>query len=378
MAQVIDKYHAVARGSSTMYYYRYPDNTSEATRIYSGEGFFLHKDYMAKESNGMYLMIEPSGWIPFYYVDEVVPYYTTVTDACTPPSSVSVNTQTKVLTITGGAGGDLNNWIGFGVSRRDRTISSSVWGEWSADTVVSSRTVALSVASGMVCQYRVRTLGDAGSAYYSDYTVCDTLLNGNTAAGTPAVLLPVSGMETCSAAVIVKIDCPPEPDGDAMSLQRSMDGSAWSSVADLTAAGGIVYDTLSPADGSHSISYRLIDANGEAGGTDTITFTRYTAAWRRTISQGDIIANQEISFVADIKELLDHVNRLRSFYGKEPLVLPGTPGMLADWHKQMLAMQEAVDSCRTATNREAYGFELPTGWPKAYRINQLREAIENT
>ena len=378
MAQVIEKYHAVARGSSTMYYYEYADTSSAATRIYTGEGFYLHKNYRSRESNGLYLMIEPSGWIPFYYVDEIEPCYITTTDACTPPSSVSLNTQSKVLTITGGAGGDLNSWTGFGISHRDRPINSTAWGGWSGDTVVSNRSVTVSVDSGMVRQYRVRTLGSAGSGYYSGYTVCETLLNGNTAAGTPAILLPVSGMDTCSAVAVLKIECPPEPDGDSMVLQRNVDGGGWVNAANLTGSGGMVFDELAPMIGSHTVSYRLVDSNGEAGSADSITFTRSPITWNRTIYSGGIIANQEISFVADIGEMLAYVNQICGFYGKAPIALPGTPGVLADWHRQLLAMQNAIDSCRTITNRGVYGFEQPTGWPNAYRINQLREAIENT
>ena len=378
MAQVIERYHAQAGGSSTMYYYRYADNTSAATRIYTGEGFFLVSDYIASMIGTMYKMDEPSGWIPWYHVQNITPVYKTVTDACTAPTAVSLDVETQTLTISGGDGGDLNSWTGFGISSRGRAISSAEWGEWSTDEVIAGRSVSVSAESGMVRQFRVRTLGSAGSDYYSDYTVCETLLNGNAAAGTPVILLPVSGLETCSAAVIVKIECPAEPDGDAMTLQRSMDGGDWVDAAELDGAGGTVYDELAPEEGAHTVRYRLMDANGETGGEDSLSFTRSAPAWNRAISQYDIIANPEISFTADIQQLFGYVSQLRAFYGKAQVAFPGTAGLLADWHKQMLAMQNAIDGCRKSTGREAYGFELPTGWPKAYRINQLKEAIENT
>jgi len=378
MAQVVDGYSAIASGSSTMYYYTHADNTSPATRIYTGEPIYLEPDYLENMVGTMYRMKVPDGWIHWYHVDQIAPVYRTVTDPCTPPASVDMDPKAKTLTITGGGGGDLNSWTGFGVSHRDRAINSAAWGDWSPDTVVSSRSVSISADSGMVRQYRVRTLGEAGSAYYSDYTVCETLLNGNTAAGTPVILLPVSGMDTCAAIAVVKIECPAEPDGDAMTLQRSMDGGAWTNVASLTGQGGMAYDTLALPVGSHTVNYRLMDSNGETGGEDSITLTRSPLVWRRAINAGDIIANREISFVADINELLGYVNKLRAFYGKGQIALPGTPGYLADWHKQIYAMQNAVDDCRWSTGREAYGFELPTGWPSAYRINQLRTAIENT
>lgn len=376
MAKVIDCYSAEAGGSSTMYYYRYPDNTSEATRIYTGEAIYLAVDYLSGMEGSMYRMVDPEGWIQWYHVRNIQPVYRTVTDACIAPETVSI--QNGILTISGGSGGDLNAWTGFGISWRERAINSALWGAWSVDQVITERSIPVSAESGTVRQYRVRTLGEAGEDYYSDYTVCETLISGNTAAGVPVVMLPVSGTETCAAVCVAKIQCPPEPDGDSMTLQRSLDGGAWVDVTTLDGTGGTVYDTLSPEKGAHTLRYRLVDANGESGGEDGISFSRAALSWNRVIEQYGIIANRDISFVADIQQLFECVNRLRAFYGKPQLVMPGTPGMLADWHKQMYAMQEGVDGCRRATGREAYGFQLPTGWPKAFRINQLREAIENT
>lgn len=378
MAQVVDCYNAEAGGSSTMYYYRYPDNTSQATRIYTGEAIYLAADYLESMVGSMYRMVDPEGWIQWYHVRNIQPVYRTVTDVCSAPERVSINPETKILTITGGAGGDLNAWTGFGVSCRTRAISTADWGEWSGDVITSGRTVSVSAESGTVRQYRVRTLGEAGSEYYSPYTVCETLLSGNAAAGTPVILLPVSGADTYASVCTAVIQCPPEPDGDAMTLQRSLDGGAWTDVAEVDSAGGTVYDALSVEVGAHVLRYRLMDANGESGGEDGISFARIALAWSREINQYDIIANQELSFVKDIQQMMTCINQARAFYGKAQIALPGTPGYLADWHKQMLAMQNALDSCRKATGRETYGFELPTGWPKAYRINQLRAAIENT
>lgn len=378
MAKVVERYYATAGGSSTMYYYEYPDNTSDATRIYTGEGFFLSKDYQERMSGSMYLMVEPSGWIPWYHVQEITPVYKTITDSCTAPTAVVLDTAAKVLTIAGGSGGDLNNWTGFGVSYRERAINSTAWGEWSADAVVNSRSVAVSVNSGMVRQYRVRTLGDAGSDYYSGYVLCETLLNGNTAAGTPAILLPLSGMETCAGLAAFWIECPPEPDGDNMTLQRSLDGGGWVNAANLTGAGGVICDEVAVETGTHTVRYRLMDANGETGGEDSITISRTALEWGRTISPGDVIANRQISFVADIDEMFAKINQLRVFYGLHTAVLPGRAGRLSDWSAQLAAMQAAVDECRTTTGRGAYGFEQPSGWPSAQQINQLRTAIATT
>lgn len=378
MAQVIDRYRAEAGGSSAMYYYQYADNTSAATRLYSGTVIYLHKDYADRITAGMYLMVDPSGWIPWYYVQNVKPVYKTVTDACTPPDKLTIDRTAQTLTITGGAGGDLNALTGFGVSFRERAISSSAWGEWSEDTVTAGRILSVSAGSGMVRQYRARTLGEAGSGYYSSYVICETLLNGNTAAGTPAVILPVSGMETIGASPTVRIDCPAEPVGDGMTLQRSLDGGGWTDAAALTGEGGTVYDTLSVEEGGHTVRYRLVDANGEAGGEDAISFVRSPANWSRAISPGDVIANREISFASDVRELMEKVNGMRAFYGMPAAALPGTPGRAGDWACQLQAMQTAAAECRAALQLADAAFEQPASWPRASQINQLRSAIENT
>jgi len=376
MAKVIDCYAAEAGGSSTMYYYRYPDNTSEATRIYTGEAIYLAADYLDSMSGNMYRMVDPEGWIQWYHVQNIQPVYKTITDKCAVPSAVTLDVGAKTLVITGGDGGDLNEWIGFGVSHRERAVSSTAWGAWSQDEVITTRSYTVSSVGGMVRQYRVRTLGAAGSGYYSEYAVCDTLLNGNTAAHTPVVLLPLSGMESCARRIAVTIECPPEPDGESMSLQRRMDQGAWETAASLAGAGGVVCDVLDTEEGSHTLSYRLLDAAGESGGEDSITFVCAPPVWKRSIAPGDVIANRQISFAQDITEMLMYLNKLRAFYGLTAIALPGRIGGVFDWHRQLDAMQMAVDECRIASGQPVYEFDRPVVWPSADQINQMRTALE--
>jgi len=376
MAQVISHYTATVGGNSAMYYYKEADNTSSATRIYTGTAVTLPVDYESRLTNRLYPTIDPGGWIYAVYFRNITPVYKTVTDACTAPSSLTLNTASKTLTITGGKGGDLNALTGFGVSWRERQISNSVWGAWSAETFTSSRSISVEANSGMVRQYRARTRGEAGSQYYSTYTVCDTLLIGNTAAGTPVVLLPVSGTQTCASAPVVKIQCPADADGDTMTLQRSLDGGAWVNAATLPGSGGVAYDPVSVGTGSHTVRYRLRDANGEGGGEDSITFSRINRSWKRTISTGNVIANHEISFVADIMEMLERVNLVRTFYGLSEISLPGTPGRAADWKNQLAAMQAALNECAAVSGRGNCGFASTSAWPNAQEINQLRTVIQ--
>lgn len=378
MAKVVSHYTASAGGSSTMYTYEQPDDTSKALRIYTGDLINLPEDYSDRITNSMYPTLYPGGWIFWYYVHDIEPSYRTITDPCTAPESVEMDKGAGIIFITGGTGGDLNTWTGYAVSYRQRMISSTEWSDWSQETFTDSPVVGINVGSGMVRQYRVRTTGSAGSDYYSPYTVCPTLLIGNAPAGTPVVLTPVSGMETSSGCAAVKIECPPEPDGDAMTLQRMLNNGAWTTVANLGGNGGVVCDVLSVSDGDYNVRYRLADASGAMGSEDGISFSRKAHSWQREIVSGGIIANREISFAADLQEMLDCVNRLRTFYGLGVVSLPGEIGRLGDYQQQMTAMQAAVDECRTASGREAYGFASPSGWPHAQQINQLRQAMENT
>lgn len=183
MAKVITSYGA--EFTSTGYIYERPDIYSSHVQYDVGTPITLPADYAAKIDDGFYPVIAPSGWVLYYEIGNITANYTTTTDTCAPPSSVTLNVNTKVLTITGGAGGDLNTFQGWGVSWRERQESGTTWGSWSDDTVTTTNVVNVTVNAGMVRQFRVRTRGSAGSSYYSAYVECPTLLVGITAATAP-------------------------------------------------------------------------------------------------------------------------------------------------------------------------------------------------
>ena len=64
----------------------------------------------------------------------------------------------------------------------------------------------------------------------------------------------------------IKVDCPKEPDGETMTLQRSVNGGAWTNVTTVASSGGVVYDTLALSIGTWTVKYRLMDASGASGG----------------------------------------------------------------------------------------------------------------
>ena len=116
MAQVITGYSAVM--SSTDYIFDSPDANSDKTQYGYGTELMLPSDYISRMNGEFFPVTHPeSGWIRYSVVGSITPIYQTVTDACTAPSIVTLSG--KVLFIEGGAGGDQNTFLGYGISWRD-------------------------------------------------------------------------------------------------------------------------------------------------------------------------------------------------------------------------------------------------------------------
>lgn len=94
--------------------------------------------------------------------------------ACGAPTACSVNntlaTSNVTLSWSGASGGTGNYITGYEVQRRESSDGSS-WGSWSHLTTTSSTSLSVAppTTAGNYYQYRVRTLGSAGSAYYSGW-----------------------------------------------------------------------------------------------------------------------------------------------------------------------------------------------------------------
>lgn len=374
MARVVSYYRAEAQGGATFYSYAQPDDTSSAVRIYRGDLVTLPADYLSQEENSMWPTLIPGGWMFYYNVGNIEAVYEYLPDACTPPDYVGLYGTT--LYIYGGTGSEENEWRGWEVSYRDRPVNEAVWGEWGNAFITVTNETEVEMAPGMVRQFRVRTRGSAGRSYYSGYVVCQTLLNGNAAAGTPTVELPVPGMSCRLHSPWVRVICPPDPDDDPMRLMRSVDGGSWTLAVQLDGKGGIITDRLPwLEEGEHTIEYRLYDVNNLGSPIDRAAFTVEPAQWTRAIAPGDVISNQQFSHQADLHQLLQAVNGMRAFYGLSEVSFPGTVGHFCDWKSQMETLLQAVD--------EVYQlFEQPQSWPEvpaypaAQIINTIREACE--
>ena len=371
MAKIIENYSAVM--NSTDYIFDRPDVSGSKTQYDYGQELRLPANYGERETDGFYPVTYPeNGWIRYYVVGGITPNYKTVTDKCTPPSSLTISGNK--MTITGGAGGDLNTFTGYGINWRERDITGAGWSEWSAETAAGA-TVSVTANAGKARQYRARTQGSAGEAYYSDYVVCETLVSGNTAAKVPTILLPASGAVSSSLTPVVVVSCGADNEGDQMTLKRSIDGADWVNAATVAGTGGTVYDRLpEQTAGTHVIRYKLTDINAAESETVSVSVVIGAASWTREIKSGDIISNKNISHIADINEMAEAVNVQRLYYGLEPISLPGTVGKFADWGQQMQTMLDASKQCLAAAGQPVTASTSDV-YPSANTINELRQRI---
>lgn len=106
---------------------------------------------------------------------------------CSPPSSISIsNTSPKkgqqiTVSWSGAKGGTSNSITGYDIEYK---IGSGGWNSWksiSTSNTYASTTDSWSQPVGQTGQYRVRTKGNRGSQYYSDWAYSGTLTISNSA-----------------------------------------------------------------------------------------------------------------------------------------------------------------------------------------------------
>lgn len=375
MAKVLKSYSAVTENRT---YFRPEPSFSVSGSLQVEAGYVFHIHVQADGSpwleNGFYRSNE--GWIHFSDITITGEVYETITDKCIPPKNISLNTSTKVLTISGGAGGDLNTFTGYGISWRDAPIGTSSYGAWLSDVVVNSSntTVTYNVIapSGYVRQFRARTLGSAGASYYSDYVIGGTTLTGNSSPKSPVIKIPSSNAITIHPMPYVVIECLADPDGDVQTLKRQLDNGSWENVTTLR--NGTFTDQLPTLQtGSHTVKYKLADQYFESS-VASVSFVVSSHAWNRTINSGDVISNAFISHKDEINDMLSAVNIQRAWHGLDNIGLAGSVGQFATWKKQMEALLEGINACALSVGMSATALSIPS-YPTAAVINAIRKLI---
>lgn len=378
MAQTITHYTAQAVGGVTLYCYEQPNENSRATRIQRGTALKLPPWYACEMPNSMVRIIHPqNGWMFLCNVTDIQPVYGTIIGKCKPPTVVSLDPSTRKLTFDGGEGGELNTLTGFGISWRDREINSAAWSAWTEDVFTADSSITVNVPLlGKIRQFRVRTRGSAGSDYFSGYVLCKTQLI-TASVPTPVILYPMSGTSSRSAAPWLMVHCPAASAQQELYVQ--IDGGDWEHLttceADETTESHTQLTNLAP--GLHTLRVKLLQANGAESPMDSVLFTREDFSWSRPIAAGDVIASPHISHRRDLLELLETLNVIRNYYGLPSIeALPGYVGRLADWQKQITALQQGLDEVYSA-KEEILTPYLTAAWPTASVINQLRKCMED-
>jgi hypothetical protein len=232
--------------------------------------------------------------------------------------------------------------------------------------------VTVNVSSGKVRQYRVRTRGAAGSAYFSPYAVCQTLATCPTLEAVPVVEAPRNGASSYCSQPLMRVSCRAAGDGTARKLMRSVDGGAWTLRKEFTKNLSLADQLPALAYGTHTIRYRMEGADGAVGDAVSVQIMICERVWSRDLSRGMVISSRTVSHRAEIEELLSAVNALRAFYGLDAVTLPGTVGRLCDWKPQMKAMQSGINEVRQAMDQQKHQWTTAPGWPTADILLDLR------
>lgn len=286
-------------------------------------------------------------------------------------------TEGNVTGSWGGATAGINNAItGYDIQYRDSAegVNWTAWADYSSVGSVASASLAPNSTRGHYRQFRIRTKGSAGSSFYSGWTLSPTVRR-NRAPLTPAFIYPVANQTSYSQSPRLAVQFSAEPDGQAQTVQLSVDGGDYGAIYQASAAAGSAYVALPALGvGTHSLSLRMLDAMGAVSGVTQRTIQVANVAWTRAIATGTRIAGGGISHQADITQMLSRINAVRAFYGLAAATLTGV-GRWAAWRENMLALQTAMTAVYQATGRATPSWTAVPVYPTAAIINQIRSAI---
>ena len=202
-----------------------------------------------------------------------------VPTACGVPSNVKLSPTTSTgddatLSWTAGSAGHGNAITGYEVQRAEST-DGSTWGSWATLTTTAATKISISArppsTAGNYYKYRVRTLGEAGSSYYSGWVESsNTLRRMWTACGVPSNV-KLSATTSYGEYATLSWTAGKAGHGNAVTgyeVQRaeSTNGSTWGSWATLTttAADKTTMSARPPSTPGNYYKYR-VRTLGEAG-----------------------------------------------------------------------------------------------------------------
>lgn len=358
----------------------------DLTSRITGNGTYSLYFYKTKNSGGTQSNVYFSGIT--ITVEYDIPY-----TACGAPTSCSVSstlaTGDVTLSWSGASAGTQNGITGYEIQRCESSDGSS-WGSWAALTTVStsatsgSTSVAPPSTAGNYYKYRVRTLGAAGSSYYSGWKESTNTLRRNwTACGAPTA---------CSVSEIISnsnatLSWAGSTDGygntiTGYEVQRceSSDGASWGSWSALETTTGTSLSVAPSSTYGNYYKYR-VRAQGSAGSSYYSGWKESTNSLRRDHAPIDAFTDPVLTAgmtpikAIHMQEMQDRVATLRAFYGlSEYRFSTVTAGQtsLAGWTEHVNEIRAAVDDIGKAHDSWV---EIGQNVPTVSVMQQLRDII---
>lgn len=182
MAQRLLHYTAVTSGRCYIFYL--PDGSTKGVQYERGVAVQLPADYAEREQFSRYPVEKPmAGWLNKGYCADITPVYEEITEACTPPTSLVLNSSLLTLTVSGGGDSTDEPMTGYQIQFRERAVDNMAYSDWVNMATVTTRTTAVvdvSVNAGKARQFRARTICNGDPAMYSTWVVCPMeLLSGS-------------------------------------------------------------------------------------------------------------------------------------------------------------------------------------------------------
>lgn len=286
------------------------------------------------------------------------------------------------ITLTWPAGTDADsNLNGYEISYAV-SVDGTNWGNWvilanvGSDVLTYDHAPSTSVLpGGSYIKYRIRSK-DSLNVYSSSYRGSSVVMK-NSPSSAPVFVVPaVANALIESLTPAVKISYSSDPDGQSQTLYvQAVKNNVveWSTSSTVGKKSGTFIARMDlPASGTYTIKAWVND--GFVDSDVTALDIRVSAAqWGRTISSGDVIADEIISHQEDINEMIEKANLVRAYYGLQTFTETGN-GLFARWKPIMddiaAKMIEAY-----AVAGETKKFDGATIYPSAASINAVRLLI---
>lgn len=284
--------------------------------------------------------------------------------------SLSWTASTDVDASTGGG------LSGYSIEFATRANDTASWGNWTVLTTVSTNAYTHAWAGTSLNQIKYRIRAYDSQNAYSGYSGESSVV---TRAVTDPIVLPaIEGVcydRRPYLQVLVYVLAATELQARTGNTGGSW--GAWTTCTSLNAGtnrwmGRCPVDLATGTDAA--IQLRI------GSGNPIVTFAlRYEApAYAREITTGSVIANTQISHVAEMNQMLGYVNDMRRLYGLQVISFADSVGYFATWSKNICQLQNGINELYATIHGDAFtprNYTTLVKWPTASEINFVRRRI---